>query len=149
MIKLFFDNNYCRFRAPGKIILLIVLLTLLLGPGCTPPPAPPPPIITYPSQVITEEGSTFFINGLRLPGNFQEMRAKRGTATLWLDPSQIQSIRFTGPERDRYRWADIHFLDGHRLQAEVFVDLLLEGNSEFLYWNMPLSRVQFLQYGTQ
>lgn len=148
MIKLFF-NNRCRFRAPGKIILFILLLGLLLGPGCTPPPAPPPPIITYPSRVITEEGSTFFINGLRFPGNFQELRLRRGTANLWFDVSQIQSIRFTGPDRDRYRWADIFFVDGHKLQAEVFVDVLLEGNAESMYWNMPLARVQFLSFGTQ
>ena len=68
---------------------------------------------------------------------------------MWVEPSQIQSIRFSGPERDRYRLAEIFFMDGQRLKAEVFVDVLLEGNSDFMYWNMPLSRVQLLQFGTQ
>jgi hypothetical protein len=148
MLNLYF-NNLCHSNTLGKIILLFFLLGFLLGPGCTPPPAPPPPIITYPSTVKTEEGATFYINGLRFPGNYQELRVRRGTANLWFDPSQIQSIRFTGPDRDRYRLADILFVDGHKLQAEIFVDVLLEGNAESMYWNMPLSRVQFLAFGTQ
>jgi hypothetical protein len=141
-------NLLCLF-APGRIVLWLFLLSAFCCSGCTPPPRPPSPIITYPSRIITEDGATFLIDDLRLPGTFQELRLKRGTATMWLQPAQIQSIRFTGPERDRYRLADIWFVDGHRLQAEVFVDVLLEGNADFMYWNMPLSRVNVLQFGTQ
>lgn len=148
MFKLSLVNQCCR-KAPGIIILWLFLLSAFFCSGCTPPPAPPPPIITYPSRIVTEEGSTFLINDLRLPGTFQELRLRRGAATMWVEPSLIQSIRFSGPERERYRMADIWFMDGHRLQTEVFVDVLLEGNAESLYWNLPLSRVQLLQFGTQ
>ncbi len=132
----------------GKIVLYLFLLSSFFGSGCMPPP-PRPPIETFPSRIVTEDGATFLINDLRLPGTFQEFRVRRGTATMWVEPSQIQSIRFSGPERDRYRLAEIFFMDGHRLKAEVFVDVLLEGNADFMYWNMPLSRVQLLQFGTQ
>ena len=138
-----------RHNVPGGIILWLLLLSALVGSGCTPPLPPPPPIITYPSRIVTEDGATFLINELRLPGNSQELRLRRGTATMWVEPSLMQTIRFSGPDRDRYRQADIWFMDGHRLQAEIFVDVLLEGTAEGLYWNMPLSRVQLLQFGTQ
>ena len=97
----------------------------------------------------SEQGTTLFINELRLPGTFQEFKLRRGIANLWVDTSQIQSIRFYGPEHDRYRRADIFFMDGHKMQADVFVDVLLEGTAKGLYWNMPMSRVQQLQFGTQ
>jgi hypothetical protein len=148
MLELGLVNQF-RLKIPGRIILWLFLLSALVCSSCTPPPAPPPPIFTYPSRIVTEDGSTFLINELRLPGNFQELRLRRGTVSMWVEPSLIQSIRFSGPERDRYRMADIWFTDGHRLQMEVFVDVLLEGNAESLYWNMPLSRVQLLQFGTQ
>jgi hypothetical protein len=145
MIKLSLFNH----PAPGKIVLCFLLLSSFLCSGCTPPPLPPPPIVTYPSRIVTEDGATFLINNLRLPGTFQELRLRSGTSSMWVQPSEIQSIRFSGPERNRYRSADIFFMDGHRLKTEVFVDVLLEGNADFLYWNMPLSRVQLLHFGTQ
>lgn len=131
------------------MLLSLLLLASCCCPGCRPPSPPPSPIQTFPSRIVTDDGATFLVNDLRLPGTFQELRLRRGTATMWVEPSQIQSIRFSGPERDRYRLADIWFADGYRLQAEVFVDVLLEGNSDFMYWNMPLSQVQLLQFGTQ
>jgi hypothetical protein len=135
-------------QAGGKIVLYLFLLSLFFGSGCMPPP-PRPPLETFPSRIVTEDGATFLINDLRLPGTFQELRLRRGIAAMWVEPSRIQSIRFSGPERDRYRLAEIFFMDGNRLKAEVFVDVLLEGNAEGMYWNMPLSRVQLLQFGTQ
>jgi hypothetical protein len=147
-------GNHClintfSIKSPEKIILGLFLLAALIISGCKPPPPAPPPVITYPSRIVSEEGTTFLINGLQLPGTFQELQLRRGTATLWVDPAQIQTIRFYGPEHNRYRWAEIIFIDGHRLKAEIFVDVLLEGTSEGVYWNMPLSRVQLLQFGTQ
>ena len=133
----------------NKNFMWLLLLAWLILSGCAPPPPPPPPITTYPSRVVSEDGTTFWINGLRLPGTFQELQLRRGTANLTVDPSQIQTIRFYGPECNRYRRAEIIFMDGHRLQAEIFVDVLLEGSAEGLYWNMPMSRVQLLQFGTQ
>jgi prepilin-type processing-associated H-X9-DG protein len=141
-------SGLVKFIAMAKIIVGLLMAALIFA-GCTPPPPPPPPIITYPSRIVTEDGATFLINELRLPGTFQELRLRRGTATMWVEPSLIQTISFSGPERDRYRLANIWFMDGHRLQAEVYVDVLLEGTAEGLYWNMPLSRVQLLQFGTQ
>jgi hypothetical protein len=149
MLKISPENQFC-LKALGKMMLCLLLSTWFFCSGCKPPPPPPPPpIVTYPSRVVTEDGATFLVNELRLPGTFQEFRLRRGTASMWVQPSEIQSIRFSGPERDRYRSADIYFMDGHRLKTEVFVDVLLEGNTDFLYWNMPLSRVQLLQFGTQ
>jgi hypothetical protein len=148
MIKLSLAKQFCLNKS-GKIVLGLFLVSAFLCSGCTPPPPPPPPIVTYPSRIVTDDGATYLINELRLPGTFQELRLRRGTATIWIEPSQIQSIRFSGPERDRYRLADIYFMDGHRLKTEVFVDVLLEGNAESMYWNMPLSRVELLQFGTQ
>ena len=144
-----FLYNNLNTIAVDKIILWLLLMFALLIAGCKPPPPPPPPDITYPSRIVSEDGTTFLINGLQLPGTFQELQLRRGTASLWVDPAEIQSIRFYGPEHDRYRRAEIFFMDGHRLQADIFVDVLLEGTAEGLYWNMPLSRVQLLQFGTQ
>ena len=148
MANIFPEKQFC-LKALGKMMVCLLLSFLFFSSGCTPPPLPPPPIVTYPSRIVTEDGGTFLINDLRLPGTFQEFRLRSGTSSMWVQPSQIQSIRFSGPERDRYRSADIYFVDGHRLKTEVFVDVLLEGNADFLYWNMPLSRVQLLQFGTQ
>src|SRR3974377_1135018 len=105
MIKLSPFNH----PAPGKIVLCFLLLSSFLCSGCKPPPQPPPPpIVTYPARIVTEDGATFLINDPRLPGTFQELRLSSGTTSMWIQTSEVQSIRFSGPERDRYRSADIY-----------------------------------------
>ena len=131
-----------RFPAP----LLCWVLALWLVGACAPQAAPPPPP-TYPSRVITQEGMAYMVNRLRLPGTRQEILIQDGSVKQWLPLNLIQSLRFSGAPRERYRQAEIILTSGERLQGEVFVGTLVEGTTDLGYWNMPLARIERLDLG--
>jgi hypothetical protein len=124
------------------------LLILLALAACA-PQAPPPPIPTWPSRVVSQDGLAFWVKGHRLPGTRQEFRVREGGTTQWLSLSLIQTMRFTGPVVEQYRPGEIMLLSGEKLHGEVFVGTLIQGYTELGYWNMPLSRVDRLDMGTE
>ncbi len=130
----------------GRLLLIgIALLTLAVSCAAPPPPPPPPPI---PSVVVTEDGITFYVNRLKLPGTRQEFRVREGQGNIWIPLRIIQNVRFEGPEVDRFRPAVITFNTGEVTRGEMFVDLLIEGRTDVGYWNIRLSAVRRLDLGT-
>jgi hypothetical protein len=143
-----------RLRASSYVAKLTALLSLILAaallsaPSCNPKP-PPAPIIKTPSKVITEAGLEFYVYRLKLPGSSQELKLKQAGSTTWVPISVIQVITFTGPEMDRYRPAEVYLTSGERLQGDLFVDLIIEGNTDLGYWNMPLAKVRQIGLGEE
>lgn len=135
------------YRSWGCLLILWVGL-LCLAASCAKPPPPPPPV-TWPSVVVTEDGITFYVNRLRLPGTRQEFRVREGEGNIWIPLKIIRAVRFTGPEVDRYRPAQITFIAGETTRGELFVDTLMEGRTDVGYWNIHLSRVKRLDLGTR
>lgn len=136
---------------PAKLIALFSLIlaaALLTAPSCG-PKLPPTPTIKTPSKVITEDGLEFYVWRLKLPGSSQELKLKQAGATTWMPISIINVITFTGPEMERYRPAEIYLTSGERLQGDLFVDLLIEGNTDLGYWNMPLVKVRQIGLGEE
>ncbi len=99
--------------------------------------------------MVTEDGITFYVNRLRLPGTRQEFRVREGEANIWIPLKIIRAVRFTGPEVDRYRPAQISFITGETTRGEMFVDHLLEGKTDLGYWNIHFGRVKRLDLGTR
>ena len=127
-------------------------LTLLAGfagcllalSACNPQAKNLPPPAVSPSVVVTQNGTAFYVKGLRIPGTRQELRLRQGGTLTWVPLEQVSAVRFAGPVQDTYRQADIILTGGERLQGEVYVNFLLEGATDLGYWNMPLSKVESL-----
>jgi hypothetical protein len=138
-----------RYQSTMRGSLAVLLgVALLVVAACAPKIVPPPPI-TWPSRVVTQEGMAYYVRGLRLPGNRQELSLKEGGTQTWLSLSQILNLRFTGPERERYRPAEITLISGDKIRGELFVGQLVEGTTDLGYWNMPLKGVERLEMGTE
>jgi len=127
---------------------LALAAALLSASSCGPPPPPPPPP-KIPSVVISEAGLQFYVYSLKLPGTSQELKLKTGGATTWLPLSLLQVVTFSGPEEDRFRPADIVLISGEKLQGSLFVDQIIEGNTDAGYWNMSLQKVRQLGLGQE
>lgn len=124
------------------------VLALSLVAACAPKASPPPPVPLYPTRVITQDGMAFMVNGFRLPGTRQELTLRFDGSKQWMDLNLLQSVRFTGPVHKWYRPAVIILTSGEKMQAEVFVNIVVEGNTDLGYWNMPLSKVELLDLGS-
>jgi hypothetical protein len=123
-----------------------VLILWLMA--CAPEVVVQPPA-SQPSVVTTQEGLAFYVHRLRLPGTRQELLLRSGGTRTWLPLAAMQELRFTGPLQERYQPALIYLTSGEQLQGEIFVgQILLEGITDLGYWNMPLSKVVRLEFGT-
>jgi hypothetical protein len=129
------------------ITLLYVLAVALLLAGCLPQPAQKPAILKAPSKVITQDGMEYFVYGLKLPGTFQELKLKEKDTLTWVPLSILRYVRFTGPEVDGYRRAEIVLTSGERLQGDLYVEPIIEGTTDIGYWNMSLRGVKTLGMG--
>ncbi|MFZ5447277.1 MAG: hypothetical protein ACOZFS_01370 [Thermodesulfobacteriota bacterium] len=125
---------------------LMMLLGLTLT-ACAPKTVTPPPL-TWPSEVVSREGVAFSVHKLRIPGTFQEIKLKEGGSEIWVPLDQVVGIRFAGPIKDLYRPAYIVLTSGDIIKGDLFVDFLLEGTTDLGYWNIPMSRVERLEIGT-
>ncbi len=131
-----------KFARGGAALLLCGLA------ACAPKVVVLPPV-SQPSVVTTQEGMAFYVRRLRLPGTRQELLLRSGGTRTWLPLAAMQELRFTGPLQKRYRPALIYLTSGEQLQGEIFVgQILLEGATDLGYWNMPLSKVLRLEFGT-
>jgi hypothetical protein len=138
-------------RAPQvQAVCLALLALVLLAAACRSKPLPPPPPpLSTPSKVISTEGVAYYVWQLRLTGTTQELLVKDGDAQIWLPLSIVQYLRFSGPEKDRYRQGEVVLISGEKVRGEVFVGQLLQGTTDVGYWNMPLSRVRQLGMGLE
>lgn len=130
----------------GTAFLLILALMAASLTACAPPP-PVEPRLIWPSRVVTEAGSTFYVRGLRLAGTDQALKLQGGGANFWLPLVQISVLQLAGPMQGHYRRGRIWLKDGGRLEALVFAETLIQGDTDLGYWNLPLSRVQLLEMG--
>lgn len=140
-----------NFRDPvrrGMTLPYLLAVALLLA-GCVPEgPAPSSPLKT-PSHVVTQNGVEFFVYGLKLPGTMQEFKLKDGQTLTWVPLAIISFVRFTGPEMDDYRRADVGLTSGERLHGDLFVGQIIEGTTDIGYWNTPLREVKILAMGRE
>jgi hypothetical protein len=139
-------RSWLMLRTPLPVFLGAMLLAVA---ACAPPPPPPPPPPKIPSQVISEEGMKFSVYGLRLPGTSQEFKMRKNGALIWLPLSIVEFVRFSGPDVDNYRQAEIVLTSGERLGGEVFVGQLIQGTTDVGYWNMSLKDVRNLSMGEE
>ncbi|MDI6853520.1 MAG: hypothetical protein QME75_07960 [Deltaproteobacteria bacterium] len=107
--------------------------------------APPPP---SPSVITAEDGVRYYVTGLRIPGTRQELRTKKGDASLWIPLAEISKIHFTSPAFDDYRQAEIILASREVIRVEVDTNQILEGRTEAGYWNMPLGRIRSVNFGS-
>jgi hypothetical protein len=134
---------------PGMFLAGLVMLFGLAIAACAPQTVAPPPVApTWPSEVVSREGVAFTVRKLRIPGTSQEIRLQTGGSEIWLPLDQVTGINFTGPIQGRYRPAQIILTGGDVITGDLFVDFLLEGTTDLGYWNIPMSRVERLQIGT-
>jgi hypothetical protein len=136
----------CRILAGLKALALLAVVAgcLMALSACNPQAKKGPPPEVSPSVVVTQDGTAFYVKGLRIPGTRQELRLKQGDTLTWVPLEQVSAVRFTGPVQDTYRQADIILTGGERLQGEVHVNFLIEGTTDLGYWNMPLRKVDRL-----
>jgi hypothetical protein len=138
------STNLSRIKLP----LLCWVLALWLVAACAPKAAPPPPPESlYPSRVVTQDGMAYMVNGLRLPGTRQELTLRDDGARLWMDLKLIRSLSFSGPLQQGFRQAEIILVSGEKMQTEVYVNIIVEGETDLGYWNMSLSRIKRLDLG--
>ena len=128
--------------------LVPVAAFLLLLSACTTKVVTPPPP-TWPSEVVTQAGTAFYVRNLRLPGTFQDLRLKQGDSITWLPFDQVEAVLFTGPVQGVYRPAQIYLGGGGQVRGMLFVDVLIEGTTDQGYWNIPMSQVERLNMGTE
>lgn len=133
---------------PGTFLAGLLLFLGLAIAACAPKTVTPPAAPTWPSEVVSREGMAFSVRKLRIPGTTQEIRLKTGGSEIWLPLDQVAGICFTGPIKGRYRPAQVILTGGDIINGQLFVDFLLEGTTDLGYWNMPMSRVERLQIGT-
>jgi hypothetical protein len=102
----------------------------------------------WPSRVTTSEGMRFEVWNLKIPGTKQDLKLKTAGTTTWISLSEVANIRLSGPIVDQYRSARIFLLKGGRLEGELFVDFILEGNSDQGYWNILMHQVEAVDFGS-
>jgi hypothetical protein len=124
----------------GMCALLAAALLFIAACSLHQPLPPPPP--PFPARVITQDGIVFYVQNFRLPGTRQDLQMKQGEAKTWVPLSIVGNIHFRGPEKDRYRLAEILLLSGEKLKGEVFVDTLVEGSTDVGYWNINFTKVE-------
>ena len=136
----------CRILAGLRALALLAVVAggLLALSACNPQAKKLPPPEVSPSVVVTQDGTAFYVKGLRIPGTRQELRLRQSGTLTWVPLEQVSVVRFTGPVQDTYRQGDIILIGGERLQGEVYVNFLIEGTTDLGYWNMPLSKVDRL-----
>jgi hypothetical protein len=127
----------------------LALLAMALLAACSPKAAPPAPPRATPSKVVTTEGVEYYVWGLRLAGTSQEVVLRTGGAQTWVPLSLIRHLRFSGPEKEGYRPAEIVLTSGEKFRGEVFARQLLQGTTDVGYWNMPLAKVKQLAMGAE
>lgn len=132
----------------NKAPLFCWVLALWLVAACAHKAPPPPATPVYPTRVITQEGVAFMVHRFRIPGTRQEITLRYNGAKQWMDLNLLQSVRFTGPVKESYRQAEIILTSGERMQAAVFVNTIVEGNTDLGYWNMSLSKIDQLDLGS-
>ena len=120
----------------------------MLVAACAPKTVPPTPVSLYPTSVITQDGMAFMVKSFRLPGTRQEVALRFDGSKQWMALNLLQSVRFRGPSQKGYRQAEIILTSGERVQAEVFVNTIVEGSTDLGYWNMPLAQVERLDLGS-
>ncbi len=132
-----------------RVLTLLGLLTALLClAGCYPePPVTPPP--TTPTKVITESGIEYLVYSIKLPGTLQELKLRQGETFIWIPLSIIGYIRFTGPETDGYRPAEIMLSSGEKFRGELYSGQIIEGKTDIGDWNMPLKDVRAMSMGME
>ncbi|AEB08687.1 hypothetical protein [Desulfobacca acetoxidans] len=128
-----------------SLIFLMLLFSWLIG--CA-KEVVLPPVEPWPSKVVTSDGMGYFVYNLRIPGTKQAVKMREGGAITWIPLADIANIRFTGPVCDQYRPARIFLLRGGRLEGELFVDFIIEGTSDQGYWNIPMSKVEAVDIGS-
>lgn len=134
--------------------LAVFACCLLAWSGCGRQRLSTLPPVTFPSVVTTQNGTAFYVKGLRIPGTFQELRLKQGDSLTWVPLQQVSVVRFSSPacdgyRPDGYRPALLFLTNGERLRGEVFTDFLIEGATDAGYWNMSLREVRSLEMGTE
>jgi len=135
-----------RMLAGLKALALpaVVAGCLLALSACNPQAKKLPPPPATPSVVVTQDGTAFYVKGVRIPGTRQELRLRQSGTLTWIPLEQVSAVRFIGPIQDTYRQADIILTGGERLQGEVDINFLLEGTTDLGYWNMPMRKVERL-----
>jgi hypothetical protein len=96
---------------------------------------------------VSQDGVVYFVRGLRIPGTKQELRLKDDESRTWVPLAMVQQIRFSGPVKNRYRFATITLASGERIKGDLFVDFLLEGTTDLGYWNIRMDKVERLSLG--
>jgi hypothetical protein len=134
--------NLARLRALVRLVVLACCLLPLSA--CNPELMKPPPPEVAASVVVTQDGTAYYVKGVRIPGTRQELRLKEGGTLTWVPLEQVLAVRFSGPIIDTYRRALIILTGGEQLQGEVYVNFLIEGTTDLGYWNMPMARVERL-----
>ena len=136
----------CRILAGLRALTLLAGFAgcLLALSACNPQAKKLPPPEVSASVVVTQNGTAFYVKGLRIPGTRQELRLRQSGTMTWVPLEQVSAVRFAGPVQDTYRQADIILTGGERLQGEVYVNFLIEGTTDLGYWNMPMSKVERL-----
>jgi len=142
----FQDRSHAKIFHPLSLGCHVV--ALLLGVlACTPKIEVSPRAI-IPSTVISEEGAVFEVRGIRLPGTRQEFLIRKGGGQFWIPLTIIRTLRFLGPSKEGFRPAKIFLISGEGFEAEVSSDMLLEGITDLGYWNIPLQKIQIVEFGT-
>lgn len=133
--------------ASKKEIFILGLLLIILA-GCAPREVVLPAPDVWPSRVVTSDGMRYEVRDLKIPGTKQDLKFRAAGGTTWIPLSEVGNIRFSGPVVDQYRPARIFLIRGGRLDGELFVDFILEGNSDQGYWNIPMNRVDAVDFGS-
>jgi len=131
-----------------KAILCCLVLAVWLAPACRYKAPPPPPAPVYPTRVISQDGVSYMVHRFRIPGTRQEFTLRYDGTKLWMALNLFQRVQFSGAAKDGYRQAEITLASGERMQAEVFVNTIVEGETDLGYWNMSLSQINRLDLGS-
>jgi hypothetical protein len=136
----------CRLFAGVRALTLpaVVAGCLLALCACNPQTKKQASLPPSPSIVVTQDGTAFYVKGLRIPGTRQELRLRQSGTLTWIPLEQVSGVRLVGPMLDTYRPVEIILTGGERLQGELYVNFLLEGTTDLGYWNMPMSKVDSL-----
>jgi hypothetical protein len=139
--------NACLNLAGLKaLVRLVVLAACLLPLSACNPEVKKPPVETPASVVYTKDGMAFYVKGVRIPGTRQELRLKESGTLTWVPLEQVMGVWFIGPVHETYRHALVLLTGGERLEGEVYVNFLIEGTTDLGYWNMPMSKVERINF---
>ncbi len=126
----------------------MILFSLLVVVGCAPQEIVVPGPELQPSRVVTSEGVRFEVLNLRLPGTQQDLKIKIAGTTIWIPLADVSNIRLSGAVMDQYRPALLFLVRGGRLEGELFVGFILEGESDQGYWNIHMTQVESVDFGS-